>query len=205
MKWDKYQGLFGLFIVCTLTLASVYILVYSWPKYEERFIAMGILGRNGKAEDYYPKNDSSIQVGDQVYWYIYVYNHWDKVQNVSIMVKILNSTTPPPNDLKDESSPASPILEIRLLLNENETRLVPFFWHVEDAEIRKNVTVINKLVINEKTISLNVYGKPDSFFRIIFELWIFNEETGSFEYGWHSKEIHYCVWNGMRFDVTSPA
>jgi len=184
-----------------LIFVSIYILSSLWPKYEERFIAMGILGKNMKAEDYYSGNDSRIKVGDKIQWYIYLYNHWDKTQNISILIKVLNSTMPAPDDLRDEPSPIPPIWEIRLILDENETKIVPFFWYIKDVEIQENMTIIKELVINDNPVSLNIYGENTTRFRLIFELWILNEETGKYEYGWDSKGVHYCVWNGMWFQT----
>lgn len=203
-KWKERQVFFTLSIIATLILASIYVLVYSWPRYEERFIAMGILGRNKRAEDYYPANGTIIKVGDLVLWHIYIYNHWDKIQNVSIRIKILNSTMPSPDDNNNEPSPIPPVSEIRLLLSENETRLIPFLWHIEEAVIHENEKIIKKLVINDETVSPNVYGNQTSLFRIIFELWLFNAETGEFEYGWYQKNVHYVVWNGIWFNATLP-
>ena len=203
MSWRRYQAFTVLLTIGAMVLASVYIIVQLRPKYQERFIAMGILGTNRRAEDYYPGNGMSMKVGDQVHWYIYIYNHWDEANEVSILVKFLNSTMPPPDNLEDEPSPVQPVFEITVVLDENETRLMPFFWHVQDAEFGENMTVISRLTINDETVALNVSGERGSLFRIVFELWLFNEKKEIFEYGWHFRDAHYSVWNGMWFNLTS--
>jgi len=203
MQRATYQGVCVIFTIGTLLFASIYGLASLWPKYEERFVAMGVLGRNMKAEEYYPGNDSTVRVGDTLIWYINLYNHWDKDQNVSILVKVLNATNSPPDDLKNEPSPIPPIMDMRLLLNENETRIIPFTWQIEEAKFTWNTTALEKLAINNQTIPLNVYGEPRSLFRMVFELWLFNQETGRYEYGWYPRDLSHRVWNGIWINVTS--
>ena len=60
--WLKLSAI-GVGIIIVIAILST-----AFPKNQEPFIAMGLLGKYGRADNYYPNNSSTITVGTQVQW-----------------------------------------------------------------------------------------------------------------------------------------
>jgi hypothetical protein len=189
--------------MAAILLVSIFILNSYMPSDEEKFFAMGILGENKRAEKYYPNDDPNITVGTMVRWYIYIYNHMESPQNLSIRVKILNSTSPGPDDSKHEPSPIPALYEIRQELTTNETLLLPFFWYISEVNYRNGSVTISQLVINGLTMNSNVYSSANNSFRIIFELWVYNDVSKDYEYVWKSGEESLSIGLTMWFNLAT--
>jgi Protein of unknown function (DUF1616) len=174
-------------VAAFLILAAGLIWAF-WPAYEEQFIEFGLLGKNKMAEDYFTDVNSTITMGSQLDWYIYIHNHMGNSQTVIVRVKLLNSTMEIPNNQKHEPSPYPSLDELPLTLSNNETLLLPFSWAITGLERQDNSVLINQLAINSETFVAHVSTPSNSFFRIVFELWVYNSSTKEYEFGWTSGE-----------------
>ena len=174
-------------IAAGLIIAAV-LLVAFWPKYEEQFLELGLLGKNKMAEDYFSNTESVVTVNSQVDWYLYVHNHMETSQNVTIKVKLLNSVMTIPNDQTNEPSPHASFTEFPLSLASNETSLLPFSWILTERDHRGGLVVIKRLTVNGESFSVNISTPSESFFRMVFELWVYNGTSQELEFGWTSGE-----------------
>ncbi len=174
---------FVLFLILTGVFLSAF-----WPRYEERFFELGILGKDKMAKDYYLNNNYSLILGSQVDWYIYVHNHIDSAQNIVVKVKLVNSTNDLPNDLDNQPCPFDSIAEFPLSMSVNDSLIVPFSWIIVEAISQKNSTIIKQLIVNDQTVELNISDFSESFFRMVFELWVYNESLQTYEFGWESEK-----------------
>jgi len=199
---EEYLGLFTVSLLVLLLIAVVAVFASVWPRYEEEFVAMGILGEGMRAEGYYPNGNSSLEVNSQVQWYIYLYNHRPAPSSVLIRVKVINSTVPSPNRTLRAPCPADSAFETTTVLRTNETRLIPYTWLVSEAFRSGDSLIVNKLVINGSDVYPNVSCGDGGGFRMIFELWTYDEASQGFRFGWEFKGEYYCVWNQMWFNVT---
>jgi len=198
----------GFFVVCVLVLfliVAVYVIALFWPRYEDRFFELGLLGRDGKAEDYYPGNSSSVEVGVNVTWFIYIHNHMGTVENVSVRVKLLNSTMQAPDDRGHEPSPYPHLYELSLSLSVDETLHIPFVWSILEADIQNDSVVIGRLIVNDQTVDVGVGAFSDVRFRLVFELWVYDQISGEYLFGWDSGKEFYSVSLYMWFNATSSA
>ncbi len=203
MSFDDFKPIIYLGVFLGLIIASVYVISLYWPKYEEYFFELGLLGREGKAEGYFPGDNSTIYLGTPMSWRIYVHNHMGSEQVVSIRVKILNSTMEAPDDRRHEPSLEPYFLYVIVSLSVDETVLVPFSWSVLDTEYR-NGTVINGLIVNGEHVEIDVSSVFDGVFRIVFELWVYDQESDEFIFGWYSKGEFYSVSLYMWFELNLP-
>ncbi len=178
-------------VACTfvlfLILTGVFLSAF-WPRYEERFFELGILGKDKMAKDYYLNDNYSLILGSQVDWYIYVHNHIDSAQNIVVKVKLVNSTNDLPNDLDNQPCPFDSIAEFPLSMSVNDSLIVPFSWIIVEAISQKNSTIIKQLIVNDQTVELNISDFSESFFRMVFELWVYNESLQTYEFGWESEK-----------------
>lgn len=200
----EYRGLVTVSLLVVLLIGVVAVFAAVWPRYEEEFVALGVLGEGGKAEGYYPNGNSSLGIDSPVRWYLYLYNHRPAPSSVSVRVKVVNSTVPGPNRTLRVPCPAPVAFESTLVLGENETRLMPYTWRVSGASRSGGSIVLSELVINGSRVSLDVSSGDGRGFRMVLELWTYDEASEGFRFGWESKGEYYCVWNQVWFNVTLP-
>jgi len=203
-RLGEYRGLFAVSLLVVLLIAVVAVFAAVWPRYEEEFVAMGVLGEEGRAEGYYPNGDPSLAINSSVQWYLYLYNHRPAPSSVSVRVRVVNSTVPGPNRTLRAPCPAPAAFEVTTALGANETRLMPYTWRVSEASQSGDSTVINELVINGSRVGLNASSGDGRGFRMVLELWTYDEAYGAFRFGWESRGEYYCVWNQVWFNVTLP-
>ena len=159
-----------------------------WPTQENWFMELGLLGSNKTADAYFSNLDSTLEAGVQNTWYLYVHNHMDRVQDISIRIKILNSTMTLPNDIENEYSPYVHFTEFPLFLSVNETILVPFTWSIPEVLIQTDSVVIKRLMVNNQIYEIDVMTSSDSFFRMVFELWVYDASSQEYTFGWNLEE-----------------
>lgn len=198
----------GLIYAVIISLLSLVALVYAplvlaHLSRDEPFFALGILGKEGKAEHYYPGGDPNIEVGEQVYWVIYLYNHMGGPRYVALRFKLLNSTMPSPEADGGAPSRAPAFIEVRRVLANNETILLPFSWSIEGAQVIGDSTIIRRLSAMGETYETYAVAREGHNFRVVIELWIYDERTGDFDFGWsHGGESH-GPWVQIWFNATS--
>lgn len=171
----------GLLVIC-LILAVVVIAIF-WPRYETKFFEIGLLGKDKIAEGYYPNDSSTIPSNSTVKWYIYLHNHMGDVENISVKVKLLNSTMQKTNDAENVPSPVPPILEFPATLSVNETLYIPFSWSILQVISKDDSIVLNSLMVNDETFKANV-PSGDSLFTLTFELWVYDHNSHDYRFGW---------------------
>jgi hypothetical protein len=176
-----------------------------WPRYEERFIELGILGQDEKAEGYFLNDNSTLEVGSQVHWYIYLHNHIGSVQYVSVRIKLLNSTMKMPNDQEHIPSPYAFFVEFPAFLSVNDTQLVPFSWGVSDAVSQNGSIILKHLIVNGQTVDVNVSASGDHFFCMVFELWVYDQSSHEYRFGWESGKEFSSASLNIWFRVGLPA
>ena len=202
MSFKDFKPFIIIGIFLGLVIVSVYVVSEYWPKYEEYFFELGLLGKEGKAESYFPGDNSSIYLDTPMSWLIYVHNHMGSEQDVSIRVKILNSTMEAPDDREHEPSPEPYFLEIPVSLSVDETVLVPYSWSVLDVEY-ENGTILKSMILNDDIIDVNIRDF-NSQYRIVFELWVFDDVLGDYFFYWSSKGELYSASIYMWFKIYYP-
>ena len=191
----------GCALVVLLILTGVFLSIF-WPRYEERFFELGLLGKDKLAKDYYLNDNYSLTLGSKVDWFIYVHNHIGSAQNVVVKVKLINSTIDLPNDLDNQPCPFDSIAEFPLSMSVNDSLIVPFSWIIVEAISQKNSTIIKQLTVNDQIVEVNVSDFSKSFFRMVFELWVYNESLQTYEFGWESEKGLSSSSINMAFRVT---
>ena len=203
LKLEDWRNVF-------VAVCLVSVLVAAYPIYGifiperpvEKFIALGLLGENGMAEHYYPSDDPNIGVGVPVKWFVYLYNHMGEAEYVALRVRLLNATVPAPNSTSCTACPAPFFIEVRRILLKNETLVFPFSWSLEEATKVGDFVRIERLNVNNVRVASNSTALYGYNFRMIFELWIYNEDSQDFGFGWSSGGESRCVWNQIWFNVT---
>ena len=202
MNLDDYRTLFVAVSLVLILISTVPVISMVIPRNAEPFFAMGVLGENMMAAQYYPDDNPNIQVGSLVRWHLGVYNHMGSVQYVAVRVKLLNSTLPSSNSSSCVPSDVPAFFEFRHVLVKNETWWFPFYWSISEVMPQGDSLVITQLVVNNMTLGLNAQAFSGYNFRVVFELWVYDEVLQGFDFAWKSGGEDRCVWNQIWFNVT---
>ena len=195
-----------IFVIVALVLLLIVAVAFIstiWPKSEERFFELGILGKDKTADEYYPNRNSTLEVGSQVSWYVHILNHMGSVQDVYLRVKLLNSTMKEPDDQTHEPSPYASFVELPLSLDVDDVQLIPFSWSILDAVSQNGSTVIERLMINDQTVEVDVSADSNSLFRMVFEIWVYDQSTQEYTFEWDSGKKTSSASLFMWFNVSS--
>jgi hypothetical protein len=194
-------------IVIFITLLIIFEMiayVATTPRPQEQFLQFYVLGANHLAADYYPSNDSNIQLAEPVRWYIGVTDLMGSMQLVSIRVKLGNETISSPNDTQGLPSPAPMVTEFMRFIQNNETWEFPFVWQVLNASNAEGSVRILALQISNQTILLSEPWARNGYnFRFIFELWVWDTDFANFQFGWFAASEHRVAWLQVWFNATS--
>ena len=203
MFFKKFAPALTLVGFVVLLIVIVAFVSSIWPTQENWFIELGLLGSNKTADAYFYNFDSTLEAGVQNTWYLYVHNHMDRVQDISIRIKILNSTMTLPNDIENEYSPYVHFTELPLSLSINETILVPFTWSIPEVLIQTDSVVIKRLMVNNQIYDVDIMTFSDSFFRMVFELWVYDDSSQEYEFGWNLEENMFSASLYIGFKAVS--
>ncbi|MGH9922744.1 MAG: hypothetical protein ACRD38_08335, partial [Nitrososphaerales archaeon] len=169
---------------------------------EMHFFSISTLGKDMMTENYYPRSNATIHVGDNLNWHIGVYNNMGEAEYVAVRIKLLNSTQSIPNDILQIPSSEQHILEFKHIVMNDSTWITPSRWSIIDTEEQGNYVVIRSLEINGiKIDNLDVRSLDGQDFRMVIELWRYDPETGSFAFAWNTGLEERIAWNQIWFDL----
>ena len=196
---ESKRFLFVFISILAISLSIAYASLT--PRDFERFMSISTLGSSMLIDDYYPNPNSVVKIGDNVTWYVQIFNRMGNSELVSIRVKVLNSTDPIPDDNNNTPSPIEHIYEAIRLVKHNSTWTYKLSWSILEIERNGNYTIIKKMNINGKVIELNVRSIEGKNFRIVLELWRYNPDTNRFEFSWRSNIDTRSAWNQIWFNM----
>ena len=172
------------------------------PKQQGQYFQLYLLGAKGTVADYYPNNDTTIAINESVQWYLSVQNSMGSVQLVEIRMKLGNQTIPAPGGANISSS-APEIASFYRFVQDNETWNVPLYWSIAKTIASSNATQITQMQVDNETYNVRALARKGVNFRIIIELWTFNENSNAFQYGWTAGSDHQAAWLQVWFNVTT--
>ena len=203
MSLDDWHLVFVSVCMVLVLAACVPVVMAYLPERNEPFMALAVLGDEGMAEKYYPGDDPNIEVGEEVRWTLYLYNHMGEARYVAVRVKLLNSTMLAPNSTSCTPSAAPVVYETRRVLLDNETLLYPLDWGLLEVGGEGDLVSIEGLMINGGSLQTGVEAVHGYNFRVVLELWVYEEASEDLTFGWASGEESRCAWNQIWFNVTS--
>jgi Protein of unknown function (DUF1616) len=170
-------------LIGSLLIASPAIAGAIRPPGGEQFSELYLLGPNQMAENY-PYN---IAVGQNYSVYVNVGNQLGSSAYYALYVKLGNQTDQLPNATRGTPSPLQPLYEYRFSIPDstNWTNLLTF--SVPSATVQATNSQINTLQINNVPFNVDkpaIWNSNSTTFtyRLFFELWIYNGQTGTVEF-----------------------
>lgn len=192
----------------TTILLSIVMGTLVMPTAGKQSFQIYVLGATRKT-DYYHGDESSILLGKKAKWHLGVTNMMGSLQYIVIRIKFANSTFDAPDDAKQIPSPAPILVEFSRVLANNETWETFFIWVIK--EINVSAGAINPTLFEVDGVEVResqatrVSTSGGRNFRIIFELWTFDQQTNSLIFGWRTGGEKKTVWLQMWFNLTTQA
>ncbi len=187
MDLERYKVVFIIVtLVAALFVASPAlqrILIYPRTDF---FTELWLIGQGHKVENI-PYN---ITVNQSNNMFLGVANHLGSCAYYSIQVKFRNATQPSPDSFNRTSSSLPPLYNMYFFIADNENLEIPISFSF-DYSYDNNLSIINynQLVFNGVPLSLKGYyatswdyQKSTYYGNIFFELWIYNNTMGDFQY-----------------------
>jgi hypothetical protein len=186
-----------------LLLGITYVLYNPQPM--ARQLSLSILSANLTTDDYFNNDNSTIDVRNPSRWYASVHNGVGSPEYVALRIKLLNSSQAVSDDISDISvdpSPGSTVYEIKQMIENNSTVVVPLEWSITDVGKVANNTIIERLNINGNDIeNLHLASPSGKNFRFIVELWNYDPNTNDFTYVWSDGQNNRSVWSQIWFNL----
>jgi hypothetical protein len=202
---DDWHLVFVSVCLVLILVACIPVVMAFLPSREEPFLVLALLGEEGMAEHYYPDDDPWIEVGEEVHWTVYLYNHMGETKYVAVRVKLLNSTILAPNSTLCVPSPAPMVYEVRQVIMHNQTWLFPFSWSILKLERVGDFLDIRSFSANGDSIDMHAVALYGYNYRIVLELWVYDEGLKDFRFGWRYGDELRCAWNQVWFNATTVA
>ena len=197
MSLEDYRSVFmvgSLVVILVAALPGISV-VFPFPRVEERFSELWLLGRERRAVDY-PLNIRENEMQGPIY--VGVCNHMRDSQYYMVYVKLRNQTQPLPYSSSSEPSPLSPLCEFRFFLADRETWETSVSFNVEDVDFKENSSIVRKISINGHSLPIALSSRWDSenegfYYQLFYELWLYDATIGVF--GFHDRFV--WIWLNM--------
>ncbi|MEM2130651.1 MAG: DUF1616 domain-containing protein [Candidatus Bathyarchaeia archaeon] len=195
MKLSDYKiffaavGLTGILLIASPVLG----VIVHFPR-GEMFSELYILGPGRMAENF-PFN---IAVGEVYHVYVGARNHMGQSAYYVIYVKFGSNLDPLPNVTSGTPSPLPPLFEYRFLLSDEATFERKLNFSITNADFIDNQSIVNTIEINGVKFNVDKSRVWDTepqgfYYRLIMELWIFNDVTGQMEFANRFVYLHLNV------------
>jgi hypothetical protein len=181
-----------LFVSLTVIFSSVTFYAMS-AKPSQSFIGFGLYSQRG-LQGYIPNSNMTVPIDQAMNWTFAVTNRMNKAEFVTIIARIGNSTSSPPN----ATTPSTYLPElgrIEQFINDGATSRINFTWTIVSTSRTSGLVYLNVSTNGQPSLSSSPIGtRPGAYFRLIFELWTFDPISGSFQYGYPAQASQVGSW-----------
>jgi hypothetical protein len=182
-------------LIVALVLASPVISEYMVPPQTEYLTELSILGPYRNAT--YPFNLTS---GDVYPLYLTVTNRLGESAQYQIQVKFRTPTQSAPNSFTQTPSSLPPLCDFTFFVEDKESYELPIDISFIYQKTFGREAELNELVVNDNPVDANSVrvawdSRNDAYLgNLFFELYLYNDEAGSFEY----HERYVSLWVNLR-------
>jgi hypothetical protein len=199
MKLNDYKlifvavGLISVLLIATPALADVLRLPGT-----EQFSQLYLLGPGQMAENY-PFN---IEADQNYSVYVGVANQMGSSLYYMVYVMFMNQSDQLPNAAAGMPSSLQPLYEYRFAVQDGESWESPLTFSVSDPSFSGNQSFIKTLTINNDVFDINKPSLWDSntttfSYKLLFELWIYNPQSGSVDYNNRYVDLQLNLTNSL--------
>jgi hypothetical protein len=194
MNLEDYRALFvvGCLVLVFTTACLGLSVVFSFPKGEEVFTELWILGPGHMAENY-PFN---VKESGEYSVYVGVGNHMDSSSFYNVRVKFRNQSEPLPNATAGIPSSLPTYYEDLIFVEAGETWEAPLTFSFADVSFSGDQCQVESVRINgfpfdvDKTVLWDEENHG-FYFHLFIELWNYRAESDAFEY--HNRFVGFWL------------
>ncbi len=172
-----------MFLLLFLFFFSAYAAIAFYattPKPTQSFIGFGVYSQQGTLSGYQgPSSSSTISVNQSMNWYLNITNQMGSIQFLQLVFRLGNTDPSSPNDTNPAPQPA--LANSTLFAPNGRMTIANFDWKVLMTNQSNGFEYLT-LSINGQKVTSNIGTPPGSQSRLFFELWTFDESSGSFRY-----------------------
>lgn len=195
----RVAAFFIFFVSFSLVYISIAYYLVS-PKAFQPFMAFGVFSESGSLSTYTGGFPLPVPENQTMTWSLEVVNKMGAVQFVRLQYRVGNSTTGTPNNTFPAPDSAPTVGKLEAFIAGGDTRRFEFTWAVL-KKVQSGGTVYLDMVVNGTTISPPIGAVSGDNFRFMFELWTFDVDTNSFQYGWQQESSRVGSWLQVWFDA----
>lgn len=173
------------FFVIAFLVFSPILLQFLQPSQTDFFTEMWLLGPDKEGENY-PCN---ITTGETYSVFLGINNNLEYDASYKVQVKFRNLTQSAPDVFNPASSSLIPVYEFSESINVGHAVEMPIVFSFNYLHLDNESKIIfQDLVLNDKILSLEGseinwnYQNQMFFGNLIFELWIYDDQLGSYQY-----------------------
>ncbi len=190
------------FLLLLVSLSLIYgsaTYYFLAPRAYQPFMGFAVYSETGSLSGYVPGSPLSVPINQTVHWHLQVTNMMGTVQFARVIVRLGNSTTTTPTVNESGDAPVVGVLEKFVATGETEN--MNFNWTIlSTSRVVQQESV--RLMINGATpISPPVSSRAGQNFRLVFELWMYDLPSGSFQYGWRGPSSRVGTWLQVWFNA----
>jgi uncharacterized membrane protein len=194
----------ALFLILFVSLTAIFssLTFYAMStKPSQSFIGFGVYSQRG-LQGYIPNSSLTVSTGQALSWTLAVTNRMNRAEFVMIIMRIGNSSSPTPN----ATTPSTTLPELGRMerfINDGATSRINFNWTVVSSTQNSGLVYLNVSINGQSSPSSAPVGaKPGGYFRLIFELWTFDNASGSFQYGYTAQTSQVGSWLQVWFKAS---
>ena len=188
MYLKEYRLIFTISSLILILVASIPAISLIIPTSigSEKFSEVWILGAERTAKDY-PFN---ITNNDDNLVHVNIRNKMGHSNYYILYVKLRNATDPLPDRNRANPSSVPSLYEYRSFLKNEEIVEIPITFSFSDVSYSEEKCQVDRLIINGHIFDVSKSAmwnetKKGYYFQLLFELWIFEEQSSNFEYNNH--------------------
>ena len=166
----------------------------------ERFSEFYVLGPSHMADGY----PFSVSAGGTYLVFLGVGNHMGGSEYYRVVVKFRNASEPLPNATEGVASSLPELYAYNVFLSDGQVWEGALNFSFSDVTFGQNVSSVGRMRVNHLWVNVDksaVWDETNNgfYYQLFFELWIYNVDTGVFQY--HDR---YCaIWVHMTLSSIS--
>jgi len=191
------------FFVFFVSFSVVYVSVAYYllsPRPLQHFMAFAVYSEGGTLSAYTGGFPLPVAEGQTVKWALEVVNEMGAVQFVRLLYRVGNSTTVAPSSSSPSPNNVPVVGNVTAFIGKEKTSRFELTWTI----LRKTQlggSVYLDLVVNGVPTPYPMVAVSGGSFRFLFELWTFDLDTNSFQYGWSQESSRVGSWLQVWFSV----
>jgi uncharacterized membrane protein len=186
-------------LIALTTSAIVYAALNAQPT--DQFLQLYLLSEERTVGNYYPHNNTNLDLNTNITWYVGVHNLMAKTEYIALRVKLSNQTDAYRTD-SCNAVPRPVIWEYTTILAHDETFETKIMWSITNIVAMNRSTQVD-IQVNNSPVEAAAQAINGLNFMMVFEVWTLHTVDKEFTFSWTTQAQTRCARTHMWFNVTN--